>query len=62
MNFLVRNLIKFFSTNTMNTSIGSKEMKIIECLTKSLSPLHLEVKNESYMHNVPKGNKRDCEL
>lgn len=31
------------------------EKAITEALTKNLSPVHLEVINESYMHNVPKG-------
>ena len=26
-------------------------------LTKELAPVHLEVVNESYMHNVPKGSE-----
>lgn len=37
-------------------SSGPIESKIKECLQK-LSPVHLEVVNESYMHNVPKGSE-----
>ena len=33
------------------------ENSIIEKITKALSPVHLEVINESYMHNVPKGSE-----
>lgn len=36
------------------SSAGPIETKIRESLQK-LSPKHLEVVNESYMHNVPKG-------
>lgn len=31
------------------------EKAITQALTENLSPVHLEVVNESYMHNVPKG-------
>lgn len=37
--------------------LGVKEGKIKECLTKALTPVHLEIVNESYMHNVPKGSE-----
>lgn len=30
---------------------------ITECINDSLHPIHLEVINESYMHNVPKGSE-----
>lgn len=35
---------------------GPIETKIRDCLQK-LNPKHLEVVNESYMHNVPKGSE-----
>ena len=35
---------------------GPIEIKIRNCLQK-LKPSHLEVVNESYMHNVPKGSE-----
>lgn len=31
------------------------EAAITSCLKDNLAPVHLEVVNESYMHNVPKG-------
>lgn len=31
------------------------ETAIASCLQDNLAPVHLEVVNESYMHNVPKG-------
>lgn len=37
-------------------STGPIEAKIQECLQK-LNPQHLQVVNESYMHNVPKGSE-----
>lgn len=37
-------------------STGPIETKIRNCLQK-LNPIHLEVVNESYMHNVPKGSE-----
>ena len=36
---------------------GPIENKIRESLLKNLSPVHLEIVNESYMHNVPKGSE-----
>lgn len=33
------------------------EKAITQALTENLSPVHLEVVNESYMHNVPKGSE-----
>jgi stress-induced morphogen len=41
----------------MSTQIGPKEGRIKECLQRELSPLHIEIVNESYMHNVPKGSE-----
>nr|XP_014100520.1 bolA-like protein DDB_G0274169 isoform X1 [Bactrocera oleae] len=37
--------------------IAPIESAIRGALTEQLSPLHLEVINESYMHNVPKGSE-----
>lgn len=34
---------------------GPIEKAITEAITTKLEPIHLEVVNESYMHNVPKG-------
>lgn len=33
------------------------EKAITQALVENLSPVHLEVINESYMHNVPKGSE-----
>lgn len=33
----------------------SRKTRIEESLTKALHPMHLEVQDESYMHNVPEG-------
>jgi BolA protein len=33
------------------------EMSIREKLTNQFSPVHLDILNESYMHNVPKGSE-----
>lgn len=33
------------------------EEAIIATLKENLQPVHLEVVNESYMHNVPKGSE-----
>lgn len=38
------------------SSSGPIETKIRDCL-QTLKPVHLEVVNESYMHNVPKGSE-----
>jgi BolA-like protein 1 len=37
----------------MSESVGPIELRIRESLMK-LNPVHLEIVNESYMHNVPK--------
>lgn len=39
------------------SNIGPIQQKITEKLTKLFEPTHLEVINESYMHNVPKGSE-----
>lgn len=41
--------------STNDTNPGPIEQAIAEALTEKLQPIHLEVVNESYMHNVPKG-------
>lgn len=41
--------------STNNTNSGPIEQAIANALTDKLQPIHLEVVNESYMHNVPKG-------
>lgn len=37
------------------TALAPIETSIRDTLTDNLQPVHLEVINESYMHNVPKG-------
>lgn len=39
------------------SSFGPIEARIRGCLEKGLKLAHLEVVNESYMHNVPKGSE-----
>lgn len=36
---------------------GPIEQAITQTLTDNLQPVHIEVINESYMHNVPKGSE-----
>lgn len=36
---------------------GPIEQAIREAITEQLDPIHYEVINESYMHNVPKGSE-----
>jgi stress-induced morphogen len=36
---------------------GIVEEKIVQKLTENLTPVHLEVVNESFKHNVPKGSE-----
>lgn len=38
-------------------AVGPVEEAIIATLKENLQPVHLEVVNESYMHNVPKGSE-----
>ncbi|KAM7363352.1 bolA-like protein isoform 2-T2 [Cochliomyia hominivorax] len=51
-NPLKQTLIKF---STMAENRGPVAEAITVAITKNLQPVHLEVINESYMHNVPKG-------
>jgi stress-induced morphogen len=39
------------------TSGGPVEQRIVEKITSALSPVHLAVVNESYMHSVPRGSE-----
>lgn len=63
MNPLTRNIIintlqsniKYLSTSE-NMS-GPIEQAIKQTLTDNLQPIHIELINESYMHNVPKGSE-----
>jgi len=45
----------------IQTKVGMEERPvengIRNCLSESLKPVHIEVVNESYMHNVPKGSE-----
>lgn len=41
----------------MSTNRGPIEIAIEQALSTNLNPIHLEVINESYMHNVPKGSE-----
>lgn len=47
-------LLHFTASMSANTC-GPIEQAITEALQIKLQPIHLEVVNESYMHNVPKG-------
>jgi BolA protein len=40
----------------------SRSQRIQEKITQSLSPLHLEVVDESHMHNVPEGAESHFKL
>ncbi|KAJ6638253.1 BolA-like protein [Pseudolycoriella hygida] len=40
-----------------NTDSGPISIAITESIKDGLQPIHLEVINESYMHNVPKGSE-----
>ncbi len=40
-----------------DTNPGPIAISITESIKDNLQPVHLEVINESYMHNVPKGSE-----
>lgn len=42
---------------SMSTTSGLIEQSIRDKLVKILSPSHIEIINESYMHNVPKNSE-----
>ena len=44
-------------SHATETDCGPIKLAITEALSKNLNPIHLEVINESYMHNVPKGSE-----
>ncbi|XP_075150190.1 bolA-like protein DDB_G0274169 [Haematobia irritans] len=59
-NFLAIRLLRILPRNTMSAVAGAGgpvEAAIIATLTDNLQPSHLQVVNESYMHNVPKGSE-----
>lgn len=41
----------------MSTETGPIEARIKKCIEIELKPKHLEIVNESFMHNVPKGSE-----
>jgi stress-induced morphogen len=43
--------------STSSSNSNPIETSIRAALTNSLQPVHMEVINESYMHNVPKGSE-----
>ncbi|KAK9709540.1 BolA-like protein [Popillia japonica] len=56
-----RSFLKFKSVTrilaSMSTTSGLIEQSIRDKLVKILSPSHIEIINESYMHNVPKNSE-----
>ncbi|XP_014785398.1 DNA-binding transcriptional regulator BolA [Octopus bimaculoides] len=48
--------IRFYAAK-QHQKLAPVESKIIEKLEKYFKPQHLQVVNESYMHNVPKGSE-----
>jgi stress-induced morphogen len=45
------------SSDTSGATVGPVALKIREKLAAAFQPFHLDVLNESYMHNVPKGSE-----
>ena len=45
------------AVSKMSTSMGPVATSIQAKLSQNLSPIHIEILNESYMHNVPKGSE-----
>ncbi|XP_027041671.1 uncharacterized protein LOC113669793 [Pocillopora damicornis] len=43
--------------STASQAMMSVQQSITEKLTKEFKPVYLDVMNESYMHNVPKGSE-----
>lgn len=50
-------IVKMSSAASENESNGPIETAIREAIVDKLQPIHYEVVNESYMHNVPKGSE-----
>mmetsp|Transcript_8064 Transcript_8064/g.17192 ORF Transcript_8064/g.17192 Transcript_8064/m.17192 type:complete len:141 (+) Transcript_8064:84-506(+) len=46
-----------FMSNNANVGSASVAAAITEKLTSAFTPTHLEVRNESHMHNVPTGSE-----
>lgn len=56
--FKIESIQRYFHFTASMSSAnagGPIEQAITEALKMNLQPIHLEVVNESYMHNVPKG-------
>jgi len=45
------------STASNTEAMGPVEQTMRKKLTSGFEPIHLELHNESYMHNVPKGSE-----
>lgn len=58
ISLIPRRLIPVFTRPLCRmATTGPIQLAIQEALTTKLQPIHLEVINESYMHNVPKGSE-----
>lgn len=53
----IQRCILMLKSNMSSEAIGPIEKAITEAITEKLDPIHLEIVNESYMHNVPKGSE-----
>lgn len=52
-----RSIISTIKMSTNTIEVGPIAIAITESIKENLQPVHLEVINESYMHNVPKGSE-----
>lgn len=53
----VKQLLNATFKMSSHTDAGPIAIAITESIKDGLQPVHLEVVNESYMHNVPKGSE-----
>lgn len=54
-NNIKRSIRSALNMSNQSSVPGPIAIAITESITENLEPIHLEVINESYMHNVPKG-------
>ena len=58
LNYFASSRLTAWTKSNMSTeATGPVQQKIHEKLTKTFSPTHIEIFNESYMHSVPKGSE-----
>eukprot|EP00126_Sphaerothecum_destruens_P004149 Sdes_comp18024_c0_seq1m7335 len=59
---MISTKIRSFSRQASSAVMGAVYQQIEQKLVREFSPVHLEILNESFMHNVPKGSETHFKL